>query len=107
MCTAARSKISRVYAPRANYHGVAEEAVPFREIAEVIGRRLNVPVVSKLSEGASNHFNLFAHFAALDNPISSERTRDLFGWRPEHLGLIRDLDGPRYFPNGGTSTGKP
>ena len=84
-------------AARANYHGVAEEGVPFREIAEVIGRRLNVPVVSKSPEEANKHFDWFAHFAALDNPTSSERTRTLLGWKLKQPGLISDLGSGRYF----------
>jgi nucleoside-diphosphate-sugar epimerase len=79
------------------YHGVAEEGVPFRDIAGVIGRRLNLPVVSKAPEEAANHFGWFAHFAALDNPASSERTRELLGWQPKRPGLIPDLDRPRCF----------
>jgi nucleoside-diphosphate-sugar epimerase len=84
-------------AARANYHGVAEEGVPFREIAEVIGRRLNVPVVSKLTEEATRHFDWFAHFATLDNPTSSQRTREVLRWQPKQPGLISDIDRPRYF----------
>jgi nucleoside-diphosphate-sugar epimerase len=84
-------------AARSNYHGVAEEGVPFRQIAEVIGRRLNLPVVSKSSEEANKHFDWFAHFAALDNPTSSERTRQLLEWQPEQPGLISDIDRPSYF----------
>jgi nucleoside-diphosphate-sugar epimerase len=81
----------------ARYHGVAEGGVPLRDIAGVIGRRLNVPVVGKALEQATNHFDWFAHFAALDNPASSERTRKLLGWQPKQPGLIPDLDRPRYF----------
>ena len=73
------------------------EGVPFREVAEVIGRRLNVPVVSKPLDEASNHFGWFAPFAALDNPTSSERTRTLLGWTPKEPGLISDLEHGRYF----------
>jgi nucleoside-diphosphate-sugar epimerase len=79
------------------YHGVAEEGVPFRDIAGVIGRRLNVPVVSQLPEEAESHFGWFAHFAAMDNPASSRRTRELLGWQPRQPALIPDLDRPRYF----------
>ena len=82
---------------RARYHGVAEESVRFLDIATVIGRRLNVPVVSKSSEEAPTHFGWFAHFAALDNPSSSRRTRELLQWQPKQLGLIADLDRPSYF----------
>ena len=66
----------------ARYHGVADEGVPFREIAGVIGRRLNVPVVTRSPEEAANHFGWFAHFAALDCPASSRRTREELGWQP-------------------------
>ena len=81
----------------ARYHGVADEGVPFRDIAGVIGRRQNVPVVSKTPAEAAGHFGWFAHFAALDNPASSQRTRELLGWRPRQPALIPDLDRPRYF----------
>jgi nucleoside-diphosphate-sugar epimerase len=81
----------------ARYHGVAEEGVAFRDIAGVIGRRLNVPVISKSVEDAPAHFGWFAHFAALNNPSSSQRTRELLGWQPQQAGLIADLDRPRYF----------
>lgn len=81
----------------ARYHAVAEEGVSLREIAGVIGRRLNVPVVSKSGEEAANYFGWFANFAAVDNPASSERTRELLGWTPKQVGLIADLDGPSYF----------
>lgn len=79
------------------YHGAAEQGVPFKDIAAVIGRRLNVPVVSQTADEAAKHFGWFAHFAALDNPASSERTRKLLGWQPKGPGLIPDLDRPRYF----------
>ena len=81
----------------ARYHGVADEGVPFRDIAGVIGRRLNLPVVSKTPEEAAEHFGWFAHFAAIDCPASSKRTRELLGWRPMEPGLIADLDRPSYF----------
>jgi nucleoside-diphosphate-sugar epimerase len=81
----------------ARYHGVAEEGVPFREIAGVIGRHLDVPVVSKTAEEAGSHFGWFAHFAALDAPASSQRTRQLLGWQPQREGLIADLNRDSYF----------
>jgi len=81
----------------ARYHAVAEEGVPFRDIATVIGRRLDVPVLSKVGEEAARYFDWFAHFAALDNPTSSRRTRELLGWQPQQAGLIADLDRARYF----------
>jgi nucleoside-diphosphate-sugar epimerase len=79
------------------FHAVAEEGVPFKEIAQVIGRRLNIPVVSKRPEQAAEHFGWFAMFAGFDVPTSSERTRSLLGWRPEQPGLIADIDHPAYF----------
>jgi nucleoside-diphosphate-sugar epimerase len=79
------------------YHAVAEEGVPFKDIAGVIGRRLDLPVVSKSPEQAAEHFGWFAHFAALNGAASSERTRALTGWQPKGPGLIPDLDRPRYF----------
>jgi nucleoside-diphosphate-sugar epimerase len=81
----------------ARYHGAAEEGVAFREIAGVIGRRLNLPVVGKSPEEATKHFGWFAHFAALDNPTSSKQTREALGWQPQQPGLIADLDRTRYF----------
>ena len=82
---------------RANYHGIGDEGVPFREIAEVIGRRLNVPVVSKSPEEAAQHFGWLAHFVGVDCPASSAQTQKQVGWRPKQPGLIPDLDHERYF----------
>jgi nucleoside-diphosphate-sugar epimerase len=81
----------------ARYHGIAEEGLLFRDIAEVIGRRLNVPVVAKSREEAANHFGWFTMFAAMDLPASSQRTRDLLGWQPKEPGLIADMAHGRYF----------
>ena len=79
------------------FHAVAEEGVPFLEIAEVIGRRLNIPVVSKSPAEAAKHFGWFAMFAGIDAPASSARTRAELGWKPEQPGLIADVDDPAYF----------
>jgi nucleoside-diphosphate-sugar epimerase len=84
-------------AARAYYHGVAEEGIAFRQIAEVIGRRLKVPVISKTPEEAAAHFAWFAHFAAIDVTASSKQTQQNLGWRPTQPGLIVDLDRPAYF----------
>ncbi|MFW8644881.1 SDR family oxidoreductase [Rhizobium leguminosarum] len=76
---------------------VAEEGVPFRQIAEVIGRRLDVPAVSLSREEAAEHFGWFAMFAGFDIPTSSEHTRTLLGWQPQQPGLLADIDHPAYF----------
>jgi nucleoside-diphosphate-sugar epimerase len=80
-----------------HFHAVAEEGVSFKEIAEVIGRRLNIPVVSKSPEEAAEHFGWFAMFAAIDAPTSSARTRAKLEWAPEQPGLIADIDHAAYF----------
>ena len=81
----------------ASYHGVADEGVPTREIAEAIGRGLNVPVVSKSSEEAADHFGWIARFFGIDGPASSALTRQRLGWRPVQPGLIADLTAAHYF----------
>lgn len=81
----------------ARYHGIADQGVPTREIAAIIGRRLNLPVVSKTPEEAADHFGFLAHFFGLDWPASSQQTRDVLGWQPQQPGLIADLDRPSYF----------
>jgi nucleoside-diphosphate-sugar epimerase len=81
----------------ARYHGVAEQGLPFREIAEIIGWRLGIPVRGLSSEEASNYFGWFKHFASLDAPASSQKTREQLGWEVEHTGLLADLSNGRYF----------
>jgi nucleoside-diphosphate-sugar epimerase len=81
----------------ARYHGVADEGVPTREIAGVIGRRLNLPVVAKSPAEATDHFGFVGMIFGMDCPASSARTREQLGWRPAQPGLIADLDGARYF----------
>jgi nucleoside-diphosphate-sugar epimerase len=77
-------------------HGVADEGVPFRDIAGVIGRHLDLPVVSISGEEAG-HFGFLSMFAALDNPTSNTLTRKVLDWQPERPGLIDDLDEGHYF----------
>jgi nucleoside-diphosphate-sugar epimerase len=79
------------------YHAIAEEGVPFKDIAEIIGRRLNVPVVSKTAEEAQEHFGWIGHFIGMDVPASSAQTRRLLDWEPTQPGLIADIDHPAYF----------
>ena len=81
----------------ARYHGVADEGLPTREIAEVIGRQLNVPVVSRSREEAADHFGWIGNFFGIDGPASSAQTRQRLGWRPVQPGLIADLDEEHYF----------
>jgi nucleoside-diphosphate-sugar epimerase len=76
----------------ARYHAVAEEGVPVRDIAEVIGRRLKLPVVAKSPAEAAEHFGWFGGFAGLDGPASSALTRERLGWRPVGPSLIADLE---------------
>ena len=64
------------------YHGVGDEGVPFRDIAAVIGRRLDLPVVDKSGKEASKQFSWFSMFAAVDAPATSARTRSELGWKP-------------------------
>ncbi|MCW3019318.1 MAG: 3-beta hydroxysteroid dehydrogenase [Solirubrobacterales bacterium] len=78
-------------------HAVADEGVPIRDIAEVIGRHLDVPVVSISAEDAPEHFTWLAALLAADSPASSELTRELLGWSPTQPGLIEDLDQGHYF----------
>ncbi|THD64299.1 SDR family oxidoreductase [Phenylobacterium sp.] len=79
------------------FHAIAEEGVPFKAIAEVIGRRLDIPVVSRSLEEAADHFGWFTMFAAMDAPTANERTRATLNWTPEGPGLLADLDHPAYF----------
>lgn len=76
----------------AKYHAVAEQGVPMREIAEAIGRGLNVPVESVPAEQAPAHFGWLARFASHDLVASSEKTRTVLGWHPTGPGLIADLE---------------
>jgi nucleoside-diphosphate-sugar epimerase len=74
-------------------HAVGDEGVPIREIAEVIGRHLNVPVASAPAED----FGFLGQILAVDQPASSALTRELLGWRPVQPGLIEDMDKGHYF----------
>uniref|UniRef100_B0SWR5 NAD-dependent epimerase/dehydratase n=1 Tax=Caulobacter sp. (strain K31) TaxID=366602 RepID=B0SWR5_CAUSK len=82
--------------PGARYNAVAEEGVSAREIAEVVGAGLRVPVVSLTPEEAAGHFGWFAMFAGLDMPASSAWTRETLGWTPTGPGLIADLKAMDY-----------
>ena len=78
-------------------HAVADDGVPFREIAGAIGRHLGIPTVSISPAEAEGYFGFLAMFVSLDNPASSALTRELLGWQPEHAGLLDDLGEGHYF----------
>lgn len=80
----------------ARYHAVAEEGVAVKDIAEVIGRGLKVPVVAMSPEEAAGHFGWLAMFAGLDLPASSAQTRQRLGWQPTGPSLLTDLEQMRY-----------
>lgn len=82
--------------PGARYHAVAEEGVSMREVAEVVGRGLKIPVVSVAPEEASAHFGWLGMFAGLDMPASSAQTRAKLGWNPTGPGLLADLENMKY-----------
>jgi nucleoside-diphosphate-sugar epimerase len=77
-------------------HAVAEEGVAFKEIATAIGEGLNIPVMSKTGDDAAAHFTWFAHFAAMDCPASSAKTKEALGWEPKGTGLIDDIKNAGY-----------
>jgi nucleoside-diphosphate-sugar epimerase len=78
-------------------HAVADEGVPIRDIAEVVGRHLGLPTVSISPEDAAAHFSWLGDFLAIDAPATSTLTRELLGWQPTQPGLIDDLDQGHYF----------
>jgi nucleoside-diphosphate-sugar epimerase len=99
-----RQDAARVYrlalekaAAKATYHAVGDEGVPTRSIAEVIGKHLNIPVVSKSPEEATAHFGWMGNFFAFDAPATAHRTQQELQWRPSHPGLLADLDMGHYF----------
>lgn len=79
------------------YHAVAEEGIPLREIAEVIGQGLKVPVAALSPADAAAHFGWFVAFAGLDLSASSVQTQKKLGWHPVGPGLIADLEQMQYF----------
>jgi nucleoside-diphosphate-sugar epimerase len=80
-------------------HAIADEGVPIREVAAVIGRHLSLPVTAIAPEHAGAHFSWLAGFIGVDSPASSALTRELLRWQPVSPGLIDDLDKGHYFPD--------
>ena len=78
------------------FHAVAEEGVPFRRVAEAIGRRLGLPAASLAPDEAAAHFGPLAMWVAGDGPASGQWTRAALGWEPRERGLVEDVDRPDY-----------
>jgi nucleoside-diphosphate-sugar epimerase len=85
-------------APGARLHGVAEEGMPMRAIAQTIADGLGVPIRSLTEAEARTHFDWLARFVAIDNPTSSALTREALGWVPKESGLLKDMKESGYFP---------
>ena len=78
-------------------HGVGEEGIPTREIAEVVARHLDVPAISVAPDDVAAHFGWIGAFFGVDMPASSARTQELLGWTPTHPTLLADLEAGSYF----------
>jgi nucleoside-diphosphate-sugar epimerase len=78
-------------------HAIADEGVPIRAVAEVIGRHLGLPLASVAPGDAAGHFGWLGAFLGSDSPASSTLTRELMDWQPTHPGLLDDLDKGHYF----------
>lgn len=78
-------------------HAASDQGIPFRRIAEAIGRGVGVPVRSVTAEEAASSYGPVGGFIGVDNPTSSDWTQDLLGWRPTHNGLMKDLEEGFYF----------
>lgn len=86
-------------------HGVGDEALPTRVIAETIGRHLDLPVISIPREEAAAHFGWMAIVFAHNRPASGSYTNELLGWRPSHSGLVEDMEAGNYFSEAPTHSG--
>ena len=80
-------------------HAVGDEGVPIRNVAEVIGRHLDLPVASIAPSDAGKHFTWLGGFIGLDSPATCVLTQQLLGWQPVHVGLLADLEQGHYFKN--------
>lgn len=82
--------------PGARYHGVAEESVTLKSIAEAIGKQLHLPAVSISSEAAELHFGWFSHMVGMDCPASSKLTKEGLDWHPTHSKVLEDINNGIY-----------
>lgn len=80
-----------------SYHAVADEGVTARDIAEILGRHLDLPVAAIAPENAAAHFGMMAMFAGMDGAASSALTQQWLGWKPTQIGMIADISRPDYF----------
>ena len=87
-----RLALEKPFESGTRYHAVGEEGIPLKEIASLIGEKLDVPVVSLTSEEADENFGWYTHFAKLNNLTSSEETKVALGWNPEHPTLLDDIE---------------
>ncbi len=81
-----------------HYHGVAEESIPFKIIAEALGQSLELPVSSKSGDNVQAYFDWFHFMAASDSPASSAWTREVLNWTPQEASLISDIEAGLYLP---------
>lgn len=79
------------------FHVVAEEGIPFKEIVTIIGKGLQLPVVSKTGDDVQAYFGWFAYFAAMGCQTTGEKTRQVLNWRPTGPNLFHDLEAGYYF----------
>jgi len=87
-----RLALEKPFESGTRYHAVGEQGIPLKDIATFIAERLQVPVVSLTNEEAMEHFGWFSHFAKLNNLTSSEETKSVLGWEPQHPTLLEDMD---------------
>jgi nucleoside-diphosphate-sugar epimerase len=92
-----RLALEKPFESGTRYHAVGEQGILFKDIAELIADRMQVPVVSLTNDEAVEHFGWFAHFAKLNNLTSSEETRKALGWESQHPTLMADLRSDIYF----------
>lgn len=90
-------RLALEHAAEGPFHAVAEQGVALKDIAAAIGRRFDLPLVSKTADEAGEHFGWFAPFVGLDAPTRSDRTRAVLDWKPQQPGLLEDLARPDYF----------